>query len=48
MRTAIPWLDKMCGEEDSSEQNAETTNNDVCNAQERVPPAHHSPGRDED
>ena len=44
----IPWLDEMCGCENGTEDNAETANDDVGDAQEVVAATHNGTGGDED
>jgi hypothetical protein len=39
----IPWFDKVCDSEYNAQDNAEATNHDIGNSQERVLAAHDSP-----
>lgn len=44
----IPWLDEMRGREDGTEDDAETANDNVGDAQKVVAAAHDGAGGDED
>ena len=44
----IPWLDELGDGEQCSKDNAQSSNNNVRNPEERIPPSHHRPSRDED
>jgi hypothetical protein len=41
--TQLPWLDKVCSGEQRTEDNTNTTNNNVRNTQEGVFAAHNCP-----
>jgi hypothetical protein len=45
--TQLPWPDEMRGSEDCAENNAKTTDNNVCNTQERVLASHYRARGDE-
>ena len=47
-RISVPWLDQVCNSEDNAKENAHAAYDDVCNAQERVAPAHDGTGGDDD
>ena len=44
----LPWLDELGDGEQSSQQDAQATNHDIGDAQERISATHYSSSRDQD
>lgn len=44
----LPWPDHLGGSEEGAKHKAKASDYDVSNTKERVPTAHHRPGRDQD